>query len=84
MPKDHIEEYLLRVGGSGGVSGEQLREYRIRAGITQRRLGEMLGYEGRSGECTVQNWEYGKAPIPVKHFRKLSVILRVPLERFVP
>lgn len=66
------------------MTGKELRDARIRNCITQKRLGEMLGYKGKSAECTVQNWEYGKQPIPLKHFRPLSEILNVPLEKFIP
>ena len=66
------------------MDGESLKKLRLRNQLTQRRLGEMLGYEGRSAEVVVQQWEYGKQPIPLKHFRKLAEILRVPLDRFIP
>ena len=66
------------------MTGEEFRELRVRKHITQMKLGEMLGYKGRSAECVVQSWEYGRRPIPMKHFRKLSEILGVPLERFIP
>jgi transcriptional regulator with XRE-family HTH domain len=66
------------------MTGEEFKELRLRAHITQLKLGEMLGYKGKSAECTVQNWEYGKQPIPLKHFRKLAEILEVPLEKFIP
>lgn len=66
------------------MTGEELRERRTSIGFTQRGLAEALGYEGRAGECTVQNWEYGKQPIPVKHYRQISKLLRVPLEEMIP
>jgi transcriptional regulator with XRE-family HTH domain len=66
------------------MTGEELKELRIRRRITQQRLGELLGYQGHSAQTTIQCWEYDKAPIPLKHFRKLAQILEVPVERFVP
>ena len=66
------------------MTGSELKAARIRVCLTQMKLGVMLGYKGKSAECTVQNWEYDKQPIPVKHFRKLSKILDVPLEKFIP
>ena len=66
------------------MTGEEFRDARIKACITQRRLGEMLGYEGRSAESVVQNWEYGRQPIPLKHIRKLAKILEIPIEKFIP
>ena len=66
------------------MTGKELRTLRVRKCITQRALAEMLGYKGRGGENTVQNWEYDKQPIPLKHFRALAQILDVPLEKFIP
>ena len=66
------------------MTGEELKRYRMNRCMTQRKLAELLGYKGRGGETTVQNWEYGKQPIPLKHFRELSKILDVPLEKFIP
>jgi len=66
------------------MTGEDLKRYRIAACYTQKQLGEALGYKGRSAENTVQKWEYGTQPIPIKHFRELSKLLEVPLEKFIP
>ena len=66
------------------LTGEELKIARKRKILTQRQLGELLGYEGRSAETTIQCWEYNKAPIPLKHFRKLSEILEIPLDKFIP
>lgn len=66
------------------MTGEELRKYRIRRNLTQRKLGELLGFEGRSAETTVQKWEYGSQPIPTKYWRALAKILEVSLDVFVP
>lgn len=66
------------------MTGEELKKYRVASLLTQKKLGEMLGFNGRRAETTVQKWEYGTAGIPVKYFRRLSEILRVPLEKFIP
>ena len=66
------------------MTGEELKKYRIMHQITQKRLGEMLGFKGRSAENTVQKWEYGTQPIPIKYWRKLAEILEIPLDRFIP
>lgn len=66
------------------MTGEELKRLRIRHNLTQRRLGELLGYKGRSAENVVQLWEYDKQPIPLKHFRELAKILEVPLDVFIP
>lgn len=66
------------------MTGEELKRARIRRQLTQRQLGELLGYKGRSAENVVQNWEYGKQPIPVRHWTKMSKIFSIPLESFFP
>ena len=66
------------------MTGEELKRARINRQLTQRKLGELLGYKGNSADRIVQNWEYGKQPIPLKHFRALSKILEVPIDRFIP
>ena len=66
------------------MTGDELRRARIRKCLTQKRLGQMLGYKDLTADTVVQKWEYGERPIPVKHFRALSKILNVPLEKFIP
>ena len=66
------------------MTGKELRTAREHKCLTQAKLGELLGYKGKSAENTVQKWEYGTQPIPLKHFRNLSKILDVPLEKFIP
>lgn len=66
------------------MTGEELKRLRIARGFTQRRLGEKLGYTGRSAEVTIQNWENERHPIPITKIRKLAETLEMPIERFVP
>jgi len=66
------------------MTGEELQKARIRKNLTQQHLGEMLGFKGRSAGNTVQKWEYGSQPIPTKYWKKLSEILDIPLEKFLP
>ena len=66
------------------MTGEELKRARIARQLTQKQLGEMVGFTGRRAETTVQKWEYGTLGIPVKYFRRLSEVLHVPLERFIP
>lgn len=66
------------------MTGEELKRARIRKVLTQKRLGMMLGYKPNTADTVVQKWEYGERPIPMKHFRELSKILEVPLEKFIP
>ena len=66
------------------MTGEEFKALRKAVGLSQQALGEALGYEGRTAEMMVQKWEYGQRPINPKHFRKLSELLHVPLEKFIP
>ena len=66
------------------MTGDELRRARIRKCLTQQKVGLMLGYKRDTADTVVQKWEYGERPIPVKHFRALSRILDVPLEKFIP
>lgn len=66
------------------MTGEELRKFRARAGLTQRQLGELLGYEGRTAEVMVQMWEYGKRPINPKHYRKLCKLLNITFDDLIP
>ena len=66
------------------MSGQELKKARLRVNLTQRRLGELLGYEGKSAEVVVQLWEYDKQPIPVKHYRALAKLLELTLDDIVP
>ena len=64
--------------------GDMLKERRKLHGYTQRQLGELLGYEGRTAEMMVQKWEYNQRPINPKHYRKLAELLDMPVEAFIP
>lgn len=66
------------------MTGEELKRARIRRCITQKKLGQLLGYKDLTADTVVQKWEYGERPIPVKHYRKLSKLLDVPLDKFIP
>lgn len=83
-----LDNYASRVLKSPGevhmMTGEELQQARIMKALTQKQLGLLLGYDEKSAERTVQHWEYGARPIPVKHFRALAKILQIPLEKFIP
>jgi len=66
------------------ITGEELKERRKRAGLTQQQLGELLGYKGRSAELVVQHWEHGRQPIPLAKMKMLSKILRISLDELIP
>ena len=64
--------------------GDLIRQKRIEKGLTQQKLGELLGYKGRSAECVVQHWEYNKHPVPMVRLKPLAKILEIPLEDLLP
>lgn len=63
---------------------DTIRTARLNAGLTQKELGELLGYKPKSGEVTVGRWEAGVKPIPQRLIRPLAAILRIELSRLVP
>ena len=60
--------------------GKFLRVYRENKGLTQAKLGEVLGGIPRQH---VSNMENGHRAISIKMARKLSSILDAPIERFL-
>lgn len=64
--------------------GAFIKERRKAAGLTQRQLGELCGYEGKNGERVVQLWEADKQPVPLDRLRRLAAALRVPLDSLIP
>lgn len=64
--------------------GEELKRYRINAFLTQKRLGELLGFKGRTAESVIQQWEYNQKTVPLKHFRKLHELIGIPYEKLIP
>lgn len=64
--------------------GEIIKKYRTTAGLTQRQLGEACGYEGRSGEVTVQHWEHNRQEPPISKLRLLAQALHITLEQLIP
>lgn len=63
---------------------EKIKQARIEAGLTQQKLGEAAGYEGRSALVTVQRWEYGTRPIPTEKLRIVAQVLNLPLDDLIP
>jgi len=49
-------EFTLRRTRSRAKYPNRIREYRLRAGLSQKRLGELLG----KGRCLVSLWERGR------------------------
>jgi len=60
--------------------GTYLRIYRENKGLTQLQLGEILGGIPRQH---ISNMERGHRSISLKMARKLSLLLGVPIERFI-
>ena len=65
---------------SGMTPGDNLRTYRENHGLTQTRLGEMLGGVPRQH---ISNMEREVRSISLKTARKLAVIFRVSPEKFI-
>lgn len=57
---------------------------RTRCGYTQKELGEKMGYEGRSAEVAVQQWESGRRPVPLEKIRPLAAALNITVDDLVP
>ena len=64
--------------------GEKIKAMRVAAGLTQQKLGELCGYEGRGAECAVQNWEYDRQMPRLEIARSLAKALKVTLDDVIP
>lgn len=64
--------------------GENIQRLRKQAGLTQRKLGELIGLNGRSGENHVQKWEYNIQSPSAKYLRPLCRALNCTLEQLIP
>ena len=64
--------------------GEIIQHKRKAAGLTQIQLGNMVGIEGRTGETTVQKWEYNQQSPSLKYLRPLCRVLHCTLEELIP
>lgn len=62
--------------GFAGHFSENLRRRRVEMGLTQKRLGELLGYSEKS----VSKWESGEVIAPSNVLPALSEILRVSID----
>lgn len=63
---------------------ETLAFYRKLRKLSQRQLGEMIGYEGKVAKRMIQSYEYKQRPIPAKNIRKLANALDIPVDKLVP
>jgi transcriptional regulator with XRE-family HTH domain len=64
--------------------GEKIKAMRVAAGLTQQKLGELCGYEGRGAEGAVQKWEHDLQLPKLANARALAEALKVTLDDVVP
>ena len=71
--------------GIGGMTiPEKIKQARKEAGLTQKQVGEALGYTGGTAETSVRKWELGTRPVPLDKLRTLSQVLNIPLDQLIP
>jgi transcriptional regulator with XRE-family HTH domain len=56
-----------------------IKEARLKVGLTQYELGKILDVDTQF----ISNIEREIAPLPPKHIRTLSKVLKVPVQRFI-
>ena len=64
--------------------GVAIRNSRTEKRLTQQKLGEKCGYEGRNAELMIQHWEKGRAPIPLDKIRILAEAVGLTLDDLIP
>lgn len=57
-----------------GMTGDQLREARLRLGLSQTRLAERFGMHGHAGQVTISRWERGEIPIERPGMLRLAML----------
>ena len=75
--------------GSNPLAGNQwyskggdkmIKEMRISKGISQQKLGELVGYSGRTAQVMVSLWENGKRKVSRDKIMIVSKILGIPID----
>lgn len=61
--------------------GEVIKEYRIKAGLSQQVLGEKVGLSA-SHRQRVSDWEAGRKTPDAKYIFRMVAVLKIPLEEF--
>lgn len=82
--KDFISAH---VDGEPPVRGEvpqRIQTARSRRGMTQRELGEAMGYSGEAARITVARWEAGTRPVPMDKVAALADVLGVGIRELLP
>lgn len=62
---------------------ETLRAARIAAKLSQKALGEALGY-GDTAQAIVSRWEMDGRKIPQHKLKQIAKILKIPLDTLIP
>jgi transcriptional regulator with XRE-family HTH domain len=62
--------------------GERVKDARQKAGLTQKQVGELLGYA--SAQTVVAHWEAGTVPIPRDKLKPLAKILQIDPVDLIP
>lgn len=63
---------------------EVIRQARQNAKMTQKQLGEALGYQGDNAQAYVAMWERGTKPVPNKHIKPMAKILDIDIADLLP
>ena len=61
-----------------------IKAARIRAGLTQKELGEKIGYSGESQERAIRNIENGSRGVPIEKARALITALDLTFDDIIP
>ena len=61
-----------------------IKTARVKAGYTQKQLGELLGHEGEYAQLLIRRWETGKVLGPVTKVRALAAALNLTLDDLIP
>lgn len=64
------------------TTGEKIRELRNNNSLTQKDLGEMLGYKGKNPGWTISRWEKDSSVVPQNKLEDLCMIFNVPIDEF--
>lgn len=64
--------------------GEVIRERRLALGLSQRKLGELCGKQGKSAEMAIQHWEHGRLKPALEDLRPLADALQITLDELIP
>ena len=60
-----------------------IREQRLNRNLTQKELGELLGYKGESRQTRISSWESGKRQVPRRKIKELAKLLGIPAEKLI-